>query len=1092
MYQCPSGYCCQNETCSEIMTCASHRKGMLCGQCEDHYSESLFSPSCIPNDQCTHATSFWAVIAAYGFLYVLFFLFEEEIKIIVRSFSVWIAEKIQSCRQYCNIKGDNIKTELDQLANYASVLGASIKKQRHTTDATVEHAADAKQKSQDDKEKEGATLQIFMYFVQVPDLLAIDILYVGNRDKPLDYLMDQIKNIVSFNTFGLHLNTCLFKDMTAIFKTWVQLAFIVYLFVIWIFIFVATMPFASRCRNAKCLSKWPADITMKARFLSALVNLLLYTYQYFAENSFIMLKCVHIKGQEKSLLFLDGNEECYQGWQYGILVFVCIYVFPFSLVLAYAPSLLHRRIISVKVFMMSILFPLFSSPLLMFIFYRDKGLVYKIKKPLKGTQTSDNHPKRLPRKEWLGGVGNALQYSAFKQERRTGGRSVEAIVGVIFDPYRDDLAGGLCWEGMIALRRLILVIVATLVSNVLIRHLLLVVICLSALLFHIKTRPFVKQSSNILENCSLVVMTIVAVVNLLKASYFDSGTFPRGTADIVLQIYDWIEAVFLGFIPIAIVGFGVLAITIRACAFIGSCSKSNKNEHKSKVHFKDVTPWYQQINSAPLHQSKLTPIGKGHISNAPLHHSNLAPAGNWHISNTPLHHSKLIHVGKGHNRNVPLYHSKLTTAGKGNNSNVPLYHSKLTTAGKGNNSNAPLYHSKLTTAGKGHNSNALLHYSKLAPVGKSQFGKALLSHTNLATVGQGQTSKALLPRTNFATVGQGQSSKPMLLRTNLATVGQGQTSKASLPRANLATAGQGQSSKPMLLRTHLATVGQRQTSKASLPRTNLATAGQGQRSKPMLLRTNLATVGHGQTSKASLPRTNLATVGQRQSSKASLPRTNLATVGQEHNNTMLPHKNLATVEQGNSNVQLLRTNFAITGQGPSCNLPHKILSTSVQGQSNTHLPHTNVCTVVQDHSKTYLPPTNLSTLGQDHSKTHLPRTNLSTLMQEHSKTHLPRTNLSTLGQDHSNTHLPYKNLSTSVQGLSNTRDVNLLIPGNTHQPHSNISTAEQDHSNTLLPCTNLSTSVQRQSNTLQPYTNISTAEQDYSNKHLPRTNLSIV
>ena len=47
----------------------------------------------------------------------------------------------------------------------------------------------------------------------------------------------------------------------------------------------------------------------------ALILLMLYTYQYFAENAFALVKCVPVRSVNKELLFIDANVECYQGWQ---------------------------------------------------------------------------------------------------------------------------------------------------------------------------------------------------------------------------------------------------------------------------------------------------------------------------------------------------------------------------------------------------------------------------------------------------------------------------------------------------------------------------------------------------------------------------------------------------------------------------------------------------------------------------------------------------------------------------------------------------------------------------------------------------------
>ena len=51
--------------------------------------------------------------------------------------------------------------------------------------------------------------------------------------------------------------------------------------------------------------------------------------------------------------------------------------------------------------------------------------------------------------------------------------------------------GGLCWEGMTALRRLILVLLSTFVSNVLVRHITITAACLAALILQVRNHQVV-------------------------------------------------------------------------------------------------------------------------------------------------------------------------------------------------------------------------------------------------------------------------------------------------------------------------------------------------------------------------------------------------------------------------------------------------------------------------------------------------------------------------------------------------------------------------------------------------------------------------
>ena len=53
---------------------------------------------------------------------------------------------------------------------------------------------------------------------------------------------------------------------------------------------------------------------------------------------------------------------------------------------------------------------------------------------------------------------------------------------------------------------------------------------------HNKVRPFVLRSNNILMSLALGILLWVSIMNLLKAGYFESGTIPTNTADMVLEV----------------------------------------------------------------------------------------------------------------------------------------------------------------------------------------------------------------------------------------------------------------------------------------------------------------------------------------------------------------------------------------------------------------------------------------------------------------------------------------------------------------------------------------------------------------------------
>ncbi len=71
------------------------------------------------------------------------------------------------------------------------------------------------------------------------------------------------------------------------------------------------------------------------------------------------------------------------------------------------------------------------------------------------------------------------------------------------------------------------------------------VMCLLFLIQHIFTMPFQVKTSNYVETFSLLLLTINAVMNLLKASLTDSGVVPSGPMVPFLRNLELFEKMFV-------------------------------------------------------------------------------------------------------------------------------------------------------------------------------------------------------------------------------------------------------------------------------------------------------------------------------------------------------------------------------------------------------------------------------------------------------------------------------------------------------------------------------------------------------------------
>ena len=530
MYPCPQDYCVQN-TASPVAYdyCADGRTGTLCGRCKDGYSESIFGTDCIPDEDCGWKN--WTValmIAVYGVLYVLFFMFEEDYSKLVD----YVSSKIQRKSAPADIEGKEMSD-----AGY---------------------------------------FQIFMYYIQTSQLLQVNIImhedesfaYLRSPDDVLPgYLVEGFSSMFSFDGLAFGREACLSKGMTPVMKTAFSSAFIIYLFVV-LFLFYALSGFCCCCLAPKRRPRIGV-FSMSERMLTTFVMLFLYTYQEIAENALLLLNCTKVDGI--SVLFHDGNVTCLQSWQYGVIVMVGVFVLPFFTVLLFGPRLLEAGRISLIAFCLSLVFPLFLTvPMIIYFVQLYRGGTPSVSKP--------NRHRNEEKTICCGENETSI---------------AETLVGVITGSYRTDILGGVCWEGVINFRRMVLVLLFTFVNDVLLKQIFLSLGCFLILLVHLRAMPFKQRYSNVFESVSLSMLIVISATNLVKAAFYYTQTIPRGAAYFVMIVFEWIEALALGILPVGIVILLILSLVVRAGTSLVHKGDTDSHSATSRRHlprYSDTTP----------------------------------------------------------------------------------------------------------------------------------------------------------------------------------------------------------------------------------------------------------------------------------------------------------------------------------------------------------------------------------------------------------------------------------------------------------------------------------------------------------------------
>ena len=282
---CPLGYCCPplHKEFPEYNGCLGNRSGELCGQCSDTYSETLYSTHCRPSHECN---DYWFLIVAliYVFLIALYFTFKPSIIPSIKRHLFWFNN--------CNVANEE---EFDR-----------------------------------------GYVKIVFYLYQAADLLLVSnssqrIL----KAKFIEPIVGLFNFHQKFSSSGL---VCPFPGLTVVTKRLFSASQVFGTCVMIGLIYVVHWGVQKlRFRGQGAPSVGP--------YLGGILQTMLLGYATLASASFDLLRCVPI-GSDKRL-FYDGNVECFQWWQYILIVLICVLFVPFVLILLWGPVKLFRASISV-------------------------------------------------------------------------------------------------------------------------------------------------------------------------------------------------------------------------------------------------------------------------------------------------------------------------------------------------------------------------------------------------------------------------------------------------------------------------------------------------------------------------------------------------------------------------------------------------------------------------------------------------------------------------------------------------------------------------------------------------------------------------
>ena len=274
-------------------------------------------------------------------------------------------------------------------------------------------------------------------------------------------------------------------------------------------------------------------------YIGGILQTILLGYATLVSVSFDLLRCVPI-GSEKRL-FYDGNVECFQWWQYILIVFIAMSFAPFVFVLLWGPIKLFRGSISAGKFLLACCFPLPYLLYWVFAFF---------------TERNDNVDSSTDQDSMIMIFVERVLYEPFKRPE-------------------DGSKLSLSWESVMIGRRLILIILRTFVLDPVSRLLTMTFFCVLFLLHHVLTHPFRDRMANTLETISLLSLVLLGTVNVFFASFLSLAVPLSDHFQSWWSFCEQVEIVILGTVPVVFCLFlfalfisQVFRVVLFVCAFL--------------------------------------------------------------------------------------------------------------------------------------------------------------------------------------------------------------------------------------------------------------------------------------------------------------------------------------------------------------------------------------------------------------------------------------------------------------------------------------------------------------------------------------------
>ena len=241
-------------------------------------------------------------------------------------------------------------------------------------------------------------------------------------------------------------------------------------------------------------------------YLEASIKTIFLGYVTLAVVSISLIRCVSIAGETR--WFYNGNIICYQWWQYTSFVFIGFFAFPFIFVVAWASLKIQHDAITMRQFLLAIIFPLpcLLHWLFQSIWWWDRTDLEEIR-----------NSNAFILKEMLLGP--------YRKPKENGSK----------------YSGAFYWQSVFIARRFVFALLYCVLTEPSMRLFCMTIFCVVVLYCHLIVKPFRNSLANNIESLCLFLLVILGLINLFKSVFLGIEGNIKGSLVTIFQVFQWMD-----------------------------------------------------------------------------------------------------------------------------------------------------------------------------------------------------------------------------------------------------------------------------------------------------------------------------------------------------------------------------------------------------------------------------------------------------------------------------------------------------------------------------------------------------------------------